>query len=173
MGIELKPLPCPCCGSDAVFIDAWTLFRVRCGQCDAMGGGDLEKQNAIKKWNKRQTQKAEQRRVACEPTRLDESGLARPAQCDGESETSNSQSTQKLTQWHRDESFSVWKGVKEVSLQLIVVQNSGADESWSWTARGWREPDDDYGADKWGWVASSTREAAESAALQFYLEKDE
>jgi len=57
-------------------------------------------------------------------------------------------------------------------IELIVVQCSGSSESWRWTARGWREPCDDWGIDGQGWVEVTTREFAEEAALRFYLEKD-
>jgi hypothetical protein len=72
--------------------------------------------------------------------------------------------------WVRSAFGSFWSGPR---IELIVVQNSGSDESWSWTARGWRQPDDDWGANKWGWVNTTTREAAENAALRFYMQKDE
>lgn len=76
----------------------------------------------------------------------------------------------KRTRWRRSAFTSVWRGP---DLELVVVQNSGSDESWSWTARGWREPDDCDGADKWGWVNTATRNDAENAALRFYMENDE
>lgn len=75
-----------------------------------------------------------------------------------------------LHSWHRTVFSSVWKGP---DIELIVVQTNGSSESWQWTARGWREPDDADGADNWGWCEVSTREGAEKSALQFYLEKDE
>lgn len=72
--------------------------------------------------------------------------------------------------WFRTAFCSVWGGPH---LELIVVQNGRSSENWQWTARGWREPDDCDGADRWGWVETSTRKAAENAALQWYLDKDE
>lgn len=72
--------------------------------------------------------------------------------------------------WYRTTFCSVWGGP---NLELIVVQNGRSCENWQWTARGWREPDDADGADKWGWVETGDRAAAESHALRWYLEKDE
>lgn len=66
-------------------------------------------------------------------------------------------------QWMRGVFTSIWEGP---DLSLIVVQRGGPSEAWQWTCRGWREPEND-----WMWAAS--REAAEQAALAFYLEKDE
>jgi len=74
------------------------------------------------------------------------------------------------SQWVRSEFFSIWHGP---DIELIVVQNCGSSASWQWSARGWREPDDDDGADNWGWCETSTREVAERFALEFYMEKDE
>lgn len=73
------------------------------------------------------------------------------------------------SQWFRSKSTSIWHGP---NLELIVVQNAGSDESWSWTARGWREPDECDGADRWGWVNTSSREACEKAAIRWYMDKD-
>lgn len=84
--------------------------------------------------------------------------------------TQNEQASQEATGWIRGNSFSAWIGP---DIDLIVVQSGGSSESWHWTARGWREPDDDWGADKDGWCETGSREAAEQAALAFYLEKDE
>lgn len=70
--------------------------------------------------------------------------------------------------WVRGDSFSVWRGPL---IELIVLQNCGSDESWQWTARGAREPDGDWGADRWGWCETATRGAAEEQALAFYDEK--
>lgn len=46
-------LPCPFCGSDAIFVDAWTMYRIRCGCCETMGGGSHVRDVAIEKWNLR------------------------------------------------------------------------------------------------------------------------
>lgn len=62
------------------------------------------------------------------------------------------------SQWVRGEFTSVWEGP---DLTLIVV--STRTEAWAWTCRGWREPEDE-------WVRAPSREAAEKAAMQFYLE---
>ena len=64
--------------------------------------------------------------------------------------------------WERTDFTSVWAGP---AIDLIVIQNDGPSESWCWTARGWREPDE--------WQEEVSREAAEQAALRWYLEKDE
>jgi len=74
------------------------------------------------------------------------------------------------SQWVRSEFASFWRGP---DIEIIVVQNYGADESWSWTTRGWRQPSEADGADRWGWVNTSTRAACEKHALAFYLSKDE
>lgn len=50
-------LPCPFCQSDSVYVDAWTMYRVRCGRCDSMGGGSGVRNEAIAKWNRRAKQK--------------------------------------------------------------------------------------------------------------------
>lgn len=172
MSIELKPLPCPHCGSDAVYVDAWEIFRVRCGRCDAMGGGDRERHWAIKKWNKKQTEEAQQRWFASQSPGLDEGGLAGSAQCDGEGQTPNCQEAQRdvAPGWQRTSFMSFWGGPK---LELFVIQSAGSSDSWFWTCRGWREPDECHGADSDGWVESFSREACEKAAIAFYMEKDE
>lgn len=72
-------------------------------------------------------------------------------------------------QWNRTSFTSIWHGP---DIELIVVQNYGSDESWSWTARGFRQPGEDDGVDRWGWVNTTSREACEKAAMGFYLEKD-
>jgi len=46
-------LPCPHCGSESVFVDAWTTFRVRCRSCDSMGGGSYSRDTAALYWNRR------------------------------------------------------------------------------------------------------------------------
>jgi hypothetical protein len=74
------------------------------------------------------------------------------------------------TQWQRSEFTSIWVGP---DIELIVVQNGGSSESWKWTARGWREPDDDWMVDAYGWVNNVSRAGAEKEALRFYMEKDE
>lgn len=71
--------------------------------------------------------------------------------------------------WVRTEFVSIWRGP---DIELIVVQSNGSSESWQWTARGWREPDDCNGADQWGWCEVATRRGAELTALEFYLERD-
>ena len=75
----------------------------------------------------------------------------------------------KKSEWIRAEFVSIWIGP---DIDLIVVQSNGSSESWQWTARGWREPDDANGADNFGWCEVSTRKIAEDAALRFYMEKD-
>lgn len=80
------------------------------------------------------------------------------------------EATQRDSCWIRGEFLSVWIGP---DIELIVVQSGGPSESWHWTARGWRKPDDDWGSDQDGWVETGSREAAEKAAMAFYLEKDE
>lgn len=70
--------------------------------------------------------------------------------------------------WVRGDFTSVWRGPH---LELVVVSPGGL-ESWRWTCIGWRTPDDCNEADREGWVWAPTREAAEKAALEFYLEKE-
>lgn len=72
------------------------------------------------------------------------------------------------TQWFRSEFVSVWEGP---NLELVCV-SPGTAESWQWTCIGWRTPDDADGAEK-GWVWAASREAAEKAALAFYMQKDD
>lgn len=71
--------------------------------------------------------------------------------------------------WVRSEFVSVWRGP---DLELICVSPPRV-ESWIWTCIGWRSPDDCDAAGGDGWVWSASREQAEVAAMQFYLEKDE
>lgn len=66
------------------------------------------------------------------------------------------------SQWVRGAFTSVWEGP---DLTLIVVQSHGASEAWHWTCRGWREPED-------AWMYAVSREAAEKAAMLFYLGKE-
>lgn len=66
------------------------------------------------------------------------------------------------SQWVRGSFTSVWEGP---DLTLIVVQAHSPSESWEWTCRGWREPED-------AWTSAVSRDAAEKAAMQFYLEKE-
>lgn len=87
-----------------------------------------------------------------------------------QSESDTKPRSENTAGWFRTSFCSVWGGP---DLELIVVQNGRSCENWQWTARGWREPDECDGADRWGWVETSTRQAAEDAALQWYLEKDE
>lgn len=75
----------------------------------------------------------------------------------------------KASTWYRSTFCSVWQCA---SLELIVVQCSGSDESWKWTARGARQPSEADGADAEGWVQATTRKLAEQAALKWYLAKD-
>lgn len=70
--------------------------------------------------------------------------------------------------WFRSEFVSVWRGP---DLELICVSPRDL-ESWQWTCIGWRTPDDADGAEK-GWVWAASRDAAEKAAIAFYLQKDE
>lgn len=64
---------------------------------------------------------------------------------------------------------SLWIGP---DIELIIVQNAGASEGWKWTARGWRRPDECDGADRHGWVDAISQNAAESAAIRWYMDKD-
>lgn len=64
------------------------------------------------------------------------------------------------SEWVRGDFTSVWEGP---DLTLIVVQGHHTLESWSWACRGWREPEE-------AWVWAPSREAAEKAAMAFYLE---
>jgi Lar family restriction alleviation protein len=50
---DIVLLPCPHCGSESVYVDAWTTFRVRCRSCDAMGGGSYSQDTAASYWNRR------------------------------------------------------------------------------------------------------------------------
>ena len=84
----------------------------------------------------------------------------------GSQDTRRTERNIEQTQWKRTEFTSIWFGP---DIELIVVQNGRSYESWQWTARGWREPDDCDGADKWGWVETTSRDACEKAALIFYL----
>lgn len=70
--------------------------------------------------------------------------------------------------WLRTKYASVWEGP---DLELIVLQNGRGSESWKWTARGWREPDDGDHCDAYGWCNAITRSQAETEALWWYLEK--
>lgn len=73
------------------------------------------------------------------------------------------------SRWMRSEFVSVWIGP---DLELICVQSAAA-ESWRWTARGWRQPDDDWAADRQCWVEAVSRKSAEAHAMRFYMENDE
>lgn len=73
-------------------------------------------------------------------------------------------------QWFRSSWSSVWNGP---CLQLIVVQNGRSSESWAWTARGWREPDECDGAGVDGWVKGDGQKSCEESAMKWYLSKDE
>lgn len=67
-----------------------------------------------------------------------------------------------MNEWLRFEFVSLWAGP---DIELVVLQEGGSSEAWRWTARGWREPED--WSEPW-----ASREQAERAALQFYLQKD-
>jgi hypothetical protein len=65
--------------------------------------------------------------------------------------------------WRRFDFCSVWEGP---DLTLVVIQENHEGEDWRWACRGWREPET-------AWSESfTTREKAESAALEFYLQED-
>lgn len=82
---------------------------------------------------------------------------------------SNTAIDQPDSVWIRTVFTSVWTGPYIV---LVVVQDNGSSESWKWTARGYREPDEGDSADEQGWVSAVSQKQAEKAALAFYLEKE-
>ena len=71
--------------------------------------------------------------------------------------------------WHRTDFVSV---CDTEFTDLIVVQMA-CTESWQWTARGWRQPDDCDGATADGWVWAATRTQAEAAASRWWAESKE
>lgn len=56
---ELKPLPCPFCGSETgLYAEEheegyYTFFHIHCYSCDAFGPDEITEKQAIDAWNKR------------------------------------------------------------------------------------------------------------------------
>lgn len=65
--------------------------------------------------------------------------------------------------WQRFKVLSLWEGMH---ISMIVLQCKGDNENWKFTARGYRELENEWSEE------FVNREQAEEAALKFYLEKE-